>query len=67
MKTPLDNALNLPVSLANEVFKSKAYEGFKKGKENDYKLVKDVLERLNGVIIGTNNICKTIANCIKPR
>ena len=65
MNTPLNNALELPVSIADKVFKSKAYENWRKSKEGDYKLVKEVLDRLNSVITGTNNICKTIANCMK--
>jgi len=53
------------MSIVDKAFNSKAYEGWKKNKEGDYKLVKEVLDRLNSVISGTNNICKTIANCMK--
>ena len=65
MNTPLNFALTMPVSTANEAFKSEAFENWKKIKENDYKLVKSALDGLNGVISGTNNICKTIANCMR--
>lgn len=59
--TPLDNALNLPVSIAEKVLKTKAFDGWKQYREYEAKTQNAIIESINGVIKGQNNLAKMLS------
>jgi len=59
--TPLDQALAMPVSTAQKVFKSRAFDNWKKYQEYEAKTQNAIVERINGVIKGLNVVVKAVA------
>lgn len=58
--TPVNDALNLPVSVAKQRIDSKEFENWQKTKEAEFKNYAGMIERLNQVIVGINYVCKTV-------
>jgi hypothetical protein len=59
--TSINEALELPTSVANKIFESKAFENWKQSKESEAKTQGAVVGRLNEVIKGLGIVAKTIA------
>ena len=59
--TPLNDALDLPASAAVDLFNSKPFEDWKRGRESELRLQGAIVDRLNEVIRGCGIIVKTIA------
>ena len=53
-----ESSMRMTLSDSREFFSSKAFAGWKKGKEHETKLQLAVIERLDGVIKGLNNLAK---------
>ena len=58
---PLNQVYKLPVSIAQNFFKSKAFENWKKSRENEQKIQIAIVNRLNEVIKASGMVAKTIA------
>ena len=54
--TSINDALELTPSMAQEFFKSKAFEDWKNGKIAEQKLLVGIAQRLNNVIKSINNL-----------
>ena len=56
--TSINEALHLPISIANGVFESNSFDGFRKLKENESKTQSAIVSRLNEVIRGIGILAK---------
>jgi hypothetical protein len=61
MSTSINEALELPASMASNIFESKAFENWKQGKESEAKTQGAIVGRLNEVIKGLGIVAKVIA------
>lgn len=59
--TPLNEALKIPTSLANDFFDSKPFCAWRQCEESKMRMQSAAVERLNMVIRGCNAICKTVS------
>lgn len=57
--TSINEAMELPVSLAIKVFDSKSFDNYKKHREHDGKVQSEIINRLNGVIRGLGILAKS--------
>jgi hypothetical protein len=56
--TSINDALELPVSIATKIFESKSFDGWKKSRESDAKTQAAIVNRLNEVIRGIGILAK---------
>jgi hypothetical protein len=59
--TSLNEALELPVSMATRFFEAKAFSDWKKSRESELKTQVSIINRLNDVIRAVGIVAKTIA------
>jgi hypothetical protein len=59
--TSINEALALPVSIANQVLKSKAFDNWKQGREAEIKIQVAIVNRLNDVIKSLGIVAKVAA------
>ena len=59
--TSLNDALELPVSMAEQFFSSKSFSDWKKLRESELKIQVSVINRLNDVIRAVGIVAKTVA------
>lgn len=58
--TSINDALRLPVSMANDFFEAKAFSDWRKAKESEMKIQSAVVERLNTVVRAIGVVVKAI-------
>lgn len=59
--TSINDAMQLPASMATKIFESKAFDGWKQGRESELKIQGAIISRLNDVIRAVIVVAKTIA------
>jgi len=59
--TSLNDALDLPASVAKKFFDGKPFEEWKKGRESELKTQIAIVNRLNDVIRACGIVAKTVA------
>jgi hypothetical protein len=57
--TSINEALELPVSVATRIFESKSFENWKKGREGEIKIQSAIINRLDGVIKSVGILIKS--------
>jgi hypothetical protein len=57
--TSINEALELPVSVAAKIFESKAFDNWKQSRESDSKAQSAMINRLNEVIRGIGILAKS--------
>ncbi|SET43836.1 hypothetical protein SAMN05216326_1276 [Nitrosomonas marina] len=56
----MTEALSMPASLAEDFFKSKSFEDWKKSRESEAKVQAEIISRLNGVIRSIGVLAKSL-------
>lgn len=59
--TSMNDALNLPASIASDVFDSKVFDNWKKSRDAEAKTQGAIVDRLNDVIRALGSVAKIIS------